>query len=418
MSKNRNRNRARKADVEAADPVISAERHTPRTTRRIAGAAPTAVATPEETTDPPSPSVNSTVRGMPRIFLIGVGGAGLAYCIMFVQGLGSVIGPVFLALNLMVTAYPLHSWLVRHRVNRNISAIFTGLVVLLVLCAFFTTIGWAITQLVTSLPEYNKQFETLVNTVTERLASVGVTPDTMLKQIQQISPSSVIGVVTPLFANLSSGAGLLAVLFGVVFFMTMDTVSIDERLELARRYHPRFVGGLESFSSGVRRYWIVSSVFGIISAVLDVLALRWIGVPLAPVWGILAFLCNYIPNVGFFIGLVPPALLALLALGPGHALSVIAAYMVLNFVVQSLIMPRFTGQAVGITATLTFVSLLFWSWVLGVLGALLAIPATLLCKSLLVDADPEARWANALIASDPLTYETDDQKKTTPTKHR
>ena len=84
-----------------------------------------------------------------------MGGAGLAYCVVFLQGLGSVVAPVFLAVNLMVTAHPLHSALARRGVNRNIGAIVTGLVVLAVLAAFFGAIGWAITQLVTTLPDYN-----------------------------------------------------------------------------------------------------------------------------------------------------------------------------------------------------------------------------------------------------------------------
>ena len=164
------------------------------------------------------------------------------------------------------------------------------------------------------------RFQSLLTSTTEQLARVGVTPDALLKQIQQVSPSSLMGVIAPVFANLSTGAALLTVLVGVVFFLTMDSVTIDDRLDLAQRYHPRFIGGLRSFSQGVRRYWIVSSVFGLISAVLDVIALMLIGVPLALVWGLLASLCNSIPHVGFFIGLVPPALLAPLALGAGTAL--------------------------------------------------------------------------------------------------
>lgn len=394
--------RRRKRESQSSDPAIATEHRRPATKERVLGARP--VAQPEQ----PAPSSGISVD-LPRFFLIGVAGAGLAYCLTFLQGIGSVVAPVFLALNLMVTAHPLHSWLARRGVNRNIAALATGALVLVILGAFFTTIGWAITQLITTLPEYSRQFEGLLKTVTEKLATYGVTPDILLKQIQQVSPSSVIGVITPVFANLSTGAGLLTILVAVVFFLVMDSVSIDDRLELAQRYHPRFVGAMRSFAQGVRRYWIVSTVFGIISAILDVAVLQIIGVPLALVWGILAFLCNYIPNVGFFISLLPPALLALLALSPGHALAVIGLYIALNFVVQTLIMPRFTGQAVGITPTLTFVSLLFWAWLLGVLGALLAIPATLLVKALLIDADPRARWANALIASDPLTYESDEK---------
>jgi AI-2 transport protein TqsA len=140
-------------------------------------------------------------------------------------------------------------------------------------------------------------------------------------------------------------------------------------------------------------------VFGLIVAVLDGLALAIIGVPLAVLWALLAFITNYIPNVGFIIGVVPPALLALLTSGVPEMLVVIGVYCVLNFVIQSLIQPRFVGDSVGLAMTTTFVALVFWAWLLGPLGALLAIPLTLLAKALLVDVDPTARWVTALAGS-------------------
>lgn len=80
----------------------------------------------------------------------------------------------------------------------------------------------------------------------------------------------------------------------------------------------------------------------------------------------------------------------------------VAAYSVLNFVIQSLIQPKVTGAAVGISPTVSFLSLLLWAWVFGPLGALIAIPATLAVKALLVDSDPRLRWVNAFISADPL----------------
>ena len=116
-------------------------------------------------------------------------------------------------------------------------------------------------------------------------------------------------------------------------------------------------------------------------------------------WGLLSFLTNFIPNIGFIIGLVPPALLALLDGGVPEMLLVIAVYCVLNLVIQSIIQPRFVGDSVGLGTTVTFLALIFWAWLLGPLGALLAIPLTLLVKALLVDVDPTARWAIALGAA-------------------
>jgi predicted PurR-regulated permease PerM len=109
--------------------------------------------------------------------------------------------------------------------------------------------------------------------------------------------------------------------------------------------------------------------------------------------------------VGFILGVIPPALLALLTGGPGLMVAVIIVYSVLNVVIQSVIQPRFIGDAVGLSATMTFLALVFWAWMLGGLGAILAIPLTLLIKALLVDIDPKAGWANALVRSTGKTPE-------------
>ncbi|MDU3569079.1 MAG: AI-2E family transporter, partial [Cutibacterium avidum] len=148
-------------------------------------------------------------------------------------------------------------------------------------------------------------------------------------------------------------------------------------------------------------YWLVTTVFGLIVALFDWAALLIIGVPLAGVWALFSFLTNYIPNIGFIIGVIPPALLALFGDGWVAALAVIIAYSVLNFVIQSIIQPKFAGDAVGLTPTMSFVSLLLWGWVFGALGTLIALPCSLLVKATLIDHDPGARWANALISSRP-----------------
>ncbi|GAA3159555.1 hypothetical protein GCM10020255_041930 [Rhodococcus baikonurensis] len=122
------------------------------------------------------------------------------------------------------------------------------------------------------------------------------------------------------------------------------------------------------------------------------------GIQLPVLWALLSFITNYIPNIGFVIGVIPPALLGLLQGGPWLMLWVIVVYSVINFVIQSIIQPKFVGDAVGLSVTMTFLSLVFWSWVLGALGALLAIPLSLLVKAVLLDIDPATRWADILIS--------------------
>jgi predicted PurR-regulated permease PerM len=144
----------------------------------------------------------------------------------------------------------------------------------------------------------------------------------------------------------------------------------------------------------------VSTVFGLIVAVLDTIALAWLGVPVAVLWGLLAFITNYIPNIGFVIGVVPPAVIGLLEGGPQLMVSVLVAYSVLNVVIQSIIQPKIVGDAVGLSATLTMVSLVFWAYALGAMGALLAVPLTLFAKAFLVDADPRSQWLSPLLSGE------------------
>jgi AI-2 transport protein TqsA len=187
----------------------------------------------------------------------------------------------------------------------------------------------------------------------------------------------------------------------VVIFLAFEAASMSERLGVIRETRPHIADGLANFATRVRKYWIVTTVFGFIVAVLDVIGLVIIGVPLFVTWGVLAFVTNYIPNIGFILGVIPPALIALLDGGVGSAIAVVAVYTVINVVVQTIIQPRFTGDAVGISATVAFVSLIFWAYVLGTLGALLAVPATLFLKSVLLDNSVPASWVNALISASP-----------------
>jgi len=113
------------------------------------------------------------------------------------------------------------------------------------------------------------------------------------------------------------------------------------------------------------------------------------------------------------------ALMALLDSGPMLMVWVIVVYSVINFVIQSIIQPKIVGDAVGLSVTITFLSLVFWTWVLGGLGAILAIPLTLFVKALLLDIDPSTRWVDVLIGGplpekDPSQSDTDTDEKDTP----
>lgn len=355
----------------------------------------------------PQPKAEDRTWGLPRMLLILLSLMAAWFVLQGTQGLRDLIGPVFLAINLVLAVSPLQQWIVKKGAPKWLGAVVAGLLVMLFLAAFMFALGWSITALVTELPQYRDKLLNLWDQALQMLSQFGISQDQLTQQVKGIDPQSVVSVLSGVLSNVSGVASLLAVVVTTILFLMMDSVDFGPRLTKAAEYHPRMAEALRSFGEGVRRYWVVTTLFGLIVAVVNVAELLILGVPLALAWGVLSFLTNYIPNIGFVLGLIPPALMALLDKGPWAALAVVIGYCLVNFVVQSVIQPKFTGDAVGVTPTIAFVSLLLWAWVLGPLGALLALPCTLLAKALLIDSDPHARWANALIASNADTAEAD-----------
>ena len=209
-------------------------------------------------------------------------------------------------------------------------------------------------------------------------------------------PSSTRRTSSPFAASLGGTVlGVLTAFFFVlayVIFMAADGARYARAEQafgagVAADVH-RFV----TFNSGVRRYYVVNATFGAVVAIIDGLALWALGVPAPAVWAILAFVTNFIPNIGFVIGLIPPALLALVVGGWPLMLAVVAIYCVVNVTLQVLVQPKFVSDAVNLSLTLSFFSVIFWTFIIGPLGAILSIPLTLLVRALVLEGDPDKRW--------------------------
>ena len=343
----------------------------------------------------------SSKHGLPKVTIVLLTLAAAWLGLSFLHELSSVIAPLFFALNLLITAYPIHTWLVKHKCPRWISATSAGTVVVIVLAAGIAGMVWSVAAMINQLQSYIPQMEKTYTQLLNWSTQLGYSQEVITEKLKKIDPQQVMSVVTSLASDTTSVVTMIVVILTGMIFMVMDTPQMHDRLRLAGKRKPDVVIALESFASGIRKYWLVTTVFGLIVALFDWAALLIIGVPLAGVWALFSFLTNYIPNIGFIIGVIPPALLALFGDGWVAALAVIIAYSVLNFVIQSIIQPKFAGDAVGLTPTMSFVSLLLWGWVFGALGTLIALPCSLLVKATLIDHDPGARWANALISSRP-----------------
>ncbi|MFL6131991.1 MAG: AI-2E family transporter [Nocardioidaceae bacterium] len=352
---------------------------------------------PDTTRDWPLP------RGL--IVLLGTGAAVLA--IGGAKAASSMIGPIFLALVLTVAIHPLRGYLISHRWPPWAGTLAVILAAYAVLVAIVVALLYAVAKFATILPRYADDLNDLVKSAGGALDRAGVGQDQLKQMEGAFDADKLVSLVGGVLSGLVSTASGLFFLGILLLFLAIDAAQFPDKLARQREGRGAVVSALESFARGTRRYLVVATVFGFIVAVLDTVFLSFTPIPAPVLWGLLAFITNYIPNIGFVVGLVPPALLGLFEGGPGLMVLVIVVYSVINAILQSVIQPRVVGEAVGLSGTISFVSLMFWAWVLGPVGALFAVPLTLLVKAFLIDADRETAWLGPLIDGSPALPATE-----------
>lgn len=325
-----------------------------------------------------------------------------AAAVIAVAGLRSasnIVASLLLAIVITVAVLPLGRAALRRGWPTWAAALVTVVSAIMTLLVVVGGVALSIAQLAATLPQYAPRVQDLTSSLLDRLQRAGVDTGSAETALKNIDIGKVVSVLQSVLSSVLSALSALFFLGVLLFFLAADALGVSQRMQALRTANPHVAQVLVDFVSGTQRYLLVSALFGAIVAVFDVGALYALGIPLAFTWGLLSFLTNFIPNVGFVLGVIPPALLALLEFGPGRMIAVLVAYSVLNVVIQTFIQPRYVGDSVGLNATTTFLALAFWGFVLGPLGALLAIPATLLVRALFVDYRPAARWVNIIIGS-------------------
>jgi AI-2 transport protein TqsA len=337
--------------------------------------------------------------GLPPAAVLLVGGAAAVILATGVRAVAWLVAPVMLALVVVITVRPVHGWLHRRGLPRWAAGVVLLVLVYAVIVVLAGGIVASVARLVTLLPGYRAEAAELLGSLFAVLREHGIGPVPLAELASSLDLGRVAGVLGTVLGGVVGLTGNVVFLLSVMLFLTIESGGFRAKLAVLAQARPGTAAALEAFAVNTRRFLVVTTVFGLLTAVVDSVALLALGIPLALLWGVLAFITNYIPYVGFFIGIVPPAILALLEGGWARLLLVVAIYVVVNFVLCSLVQPRYVGDAVGLSLTVVFLSLGFWAWMLGPLGAVLAVPLTLLVKAVLVDAHPGASWVSSMLAA-------------------
>lgn len=351
-------------------------------------------------------SVGEMAQGGFRLLLAG---ACLILVIAGMRAAASVFVPVILAFFLAVLSYPVMHWLTVHGIPRFISMLMTLTIVIGVV--FLIILGGAtlLSEFQKEVPAYLVRLKASLEEASGWLEQRGVQGATeTVSQVFDwsaiISYASKQDVMQNIAAFMGSTVGTVASFVSTFFVVLVLLVFI---LMEARGTTTRFVavqlaGGpdfekLMQSASDIQKYLGIKTALSALTGALAYGCCLIFELPYAPLWGIVAFVFNYVPVVGSIVAAIPPALVALGAGGLGEAVGVGLGYLMINLAIGNFLEPTLMGRRFGISSLLVVLSVIFWGWLWGIVGMFLAVPLTMLIKMML-DNSKEFRWISVAMA--------------------
>lgn len=326
----------------------------------------------------------------------------LGSLVIVIAGLKAAAGllaPVLLSVFIVLLCAPLVAWLQQRRVPAWLAhtLVVSGVVAIGLLLIGF--LGLSINQLTTTLPAYRDLLETQSLALQQWLASMGVTTDDLSSQ-DVVNPGRVIQLVIGFIRGLLGTLSNIGLTLFIFVYMLVGASSFAHKLNRGLGQDNPLLARFHAFGRSISVYLLIKSWLGALTAIGQTLLLLVLGVDFAVLWGVLSFLFNFIPNLGYIIALIPPVVMALVEFGITKAVIVFVGYAIINNFFDVVIGPRYLGKGLDLSTLITFLAVIFWTWVLGPIGAFLALPLTVMLKKLVLEVYPDTRLLATLMGSD------------------
>ena len=326
----------------------------------------------------------------------------LACFVIIVAGMKAakdILVPFLFSVFLSIITSRLLYWLNRKKIPMIVSLL---IVILCVLGAVFLLVllfKSSINDFTQSLPLYLKKLKNLNGLASKFLGGHGI--DFSETQIMEyIDPGGAMRFVSSLLANLKSLLSNAFFIILTVVFIMFEAASLPAKMNSALEGSRFTFAHINELMKNINHYMVIKTYMSLATGVLVSIWLTLLGVDYPFLWGLLAFIFNFVPNIGSIIAAIPAILLAVVQAGYGTAALTAGGYIVFNVGISNFIEPRFMGSELGISTLVVFLSLIFWGWVLGPLGMVLAIPLTMTMK-IALSCSEETAWISTLIGAAP-----------------
>jgi predicted PurR-regulated permease PerM len=320
------------------------------------------------------------------------------------QAAQAIIVPFLLSLTMALIFAPMVGWLLKRRVPHSLAICLVVSLIVVAGLLIGAIVGTSINSFLKDLPEYQQRLQGIVDDAILQLGAWGI--DASSSQLKEsFNPASLLkfaGNALSSLGNLMTDAFLILL---TVLFILGEALVFSNKMHFALGKSNKAIAAFERIADSINHYMALKAAISLLTGGLITIWLMILGVDYAILWGVIAFLLNFIPNFGSILAAIPAVLLALIQLGPGSALLTAAGYVAANIFIGSVLEPRIMGKGLNLSSLVVFLSLVFWGYLLGPVGMLLSVPLTMMVK-IAVESFDDTRWIAILLgAGNDLTDE-------------
>ena len=321
--------------------------------------------------------------------------------IIIIAGMKSaevILVPFLLSLFIAVICYPPLSWLKSKGVPAALALCLIVTLVATITLLFWTVVGSSINNFRGDLPEYKERLLEVSMQGKQFLDAKGIVVSSDI-WFDVFDPSIALSFAGTMMSSLGNVMTNALLIFLTVIFILAEEVRFSDKVKLSAGGNSlKGVEAVDRFVVSINKYMAIKAALSLLTGVLIISWLMFLGVDYPIMWGMFAFMLNFVPNLGSIIAAVPAVLLALIQLGVGDALYTGLGYVVVNMLIGNVLEPRMMGKGLDLSTLVVFLSLVFWGWVLGPVGMLLSVPLTMTLKIALESFD-DTRWVAVFLGS-------------------
>lgn len=321
-----------------------------------------------------------------------------AAAVIVIAGLkaaASILIPFLLAIFIAVIAAPFMRFMVNHRVPKGIAVAIVLLALITLVFLIGSFFGGTVNAFYKDIPIYEQKFRHMLVANLSWLNSHGIeVSDQALREY--INPGKVMSTATTVLNSLRGLLTTTLLILLIIMFVLLEVSGFPEKLKRAFGETTQVLEHFRGVSHSVQRYLVIKTAISAITGLLVWFGLWLLDVPYASLWGVVAFFLNYIPTIGSIVAAIPAVIVSLIVQDVMTASIVAGLYIVVNTALGNIIEPRLMGNSLGISPLVVFSSLIFWGWLWGPIGMILAVPLTMGLKIALA-VNPNSRWLATLL---------------------